>query len=707
MNRTPQRSTERSAQDFPSRADAALGLDHPGQACPSLRVLRRLAPRLQVAALQEALPHALPSERDMLAAALLELALPNPFDSGPAKVPLLMRFRGLLGLGAEGPAAPELARAALVGRWALLTDEIRKVAMTLGSGNWEDPVAAALTSDDPVARRSAAVFVRSSGLGVGVDSLAGLLVDPNPEVAREAELALLGLAAAAADVGGGGDALEQAVAKAAAGFGVHRRLGPVLAALLLADRRTVRRGAAIAAWLEREASLGAGASRGALRTGNPGLFRLRAWELLKDERWAPACRIRIARVETVADHELLLDDWHLGLNPRRAQAAGPLVSGSSDRILPRAGAFSRLSAGARVGAMHMAGELSATAADRAELCGVALGDRDVRVRVVAADAAPMAGVADFAFDPDERVARRAVLRGSAVGEPLPRHARVTDADLAAVHRAGALARSARATVSAWAMQDLARSELHSRLAVAAMAQAGRVSLQAALGELVERAEPQRAMQIIEHVRRAGLTRELAPAIGRRFKDQTEDARLAATCIAALSDAPAQHAWPAIEAALGSTEPRVRANAVEAAAKQMARAQATGDRFGMLIEHKSDPHHRVRANLLRAWILQGPDADVAWERFRSMLGDRDTMSRLAAAWLASRVLPGASVRIGAARWDELVGQIEGVAAGDSEPRVRDRAYALSEQLRGEREALWAPAQHERGTTTPRSAWEEAA
>ena len=132
----------------------------------------------------------------MLAAALLELALPNPFDSGPTPVPLLMRFRGLFGLSAEGPAAPELARAALVGRWALLPDEIRKVAMTLGSGNWEDPVAAALTSDDPVARRSAAVFVRSSGLGGGVDSLAGLLVDPNPEVAREAELALLGLAVA-------------------------------------------------------------------------------------------------------------------------------------------------------------------------------------------------------------------------------------------------------------------------------------------------------------------------------------------------------------------------------------------------------------------------------------------------------------------------------------------------------------------------------
>ena len=136
---------------------------------------------------------------------------------------------------------------------------------------------------------------------------------------------------------------------------------------------------------------------------------MRAWELLKDERWAPACRIRIARVETVADHELLLEDWHLGLNPSRAKAAVPLVSGSSDRLLPRVGAFARLSDGARLGAMHLAGELSATAAERGELCSVALGDRDVRVRVVAANVAPLAGVADFAFDPDERVARRAVL----------------------------------------------------------------------------------------------------------------------------------------------------------------------------------------------------------------------------------------------------------------------------------------------------------
>ncbi|MFZ4574153.1 MAG: hypothetical protein ACOYN0_07130, partial [Phycisphaerales bacterium] len=570
MNRTPQTTIESRAQGSPDHALDARGLVLPGQGSLPLRVLRRLPPRLQIAALEAALGHALPAERPFLAAALVELAIASPFGAPGVPVPFLARIKRFLGVSDRSTPAPREAAQALVSRWLVLPEEVRRVVATLPASVRAQAVAAAAASADHDARQSAAAFIRADPLPQTFAYLAPMLADQIGSVSREAEISLLSVAAACVqdplDANWLAD-LETAAAKGAAGFGTHKRLGAVISALLLSDRRRLRDATSpVRAWIEGEASLATGVTRGALRAGVAGEFRLRAWELLADVRWAPACRIRLARAESFADHELVLSDWHLAMSPRRAREAEPLASGESGRLLPRPSAFARLSPSARHGAVRLASVLGTPVSDRAELCAAALSDSDSGVRLAAADAAPIASLPDFMFDPDERVARRAMLRGSSLGEPYSRHSRITDAEIAASRTASALMRSSRATISSWANHDLARADLHARLAVAALASSGVTHLRAALGSLVETAPAAESLRAIENARRAGLAGELAPAIIRRLRDAATDTRLAATCIAALSDAPNAAAWPIIESALAAPDARVRANAVEAAAK---------------------------------------------------------------------------------------------------------------------------------------------
>lgn len=698
MGRTPQRTHEaapvpRVAADPTQEANA-----FPGQgALLQLRILRRLSPDLQVAALEAALAHALPAESHHLAAALLELALPSPFDSAPASVPLVARIRRVFRRSLDATDLQDLAVGALLRRWALLSDEIREVAVTLPADRWLAPLSQALTDEEPASRLSAARFSRDTHAVPDPVGLASLLNDPEGDVAREAEEALLSIAAALAlsDAPRGRHRadLEHAVAMGATGFGTHRRVGAVIAAILLADRSALRSpSSAIAKWWERESALGVGVSRGLLRSGNAGLFRRRAWEWVVDPRWTSACLLRLGRAETVDDHEQTLSDWHLALNPRRAKAVRAMYSSSSPGLLPNPESMPCIGAGARFGAMVIAAETGAPAKERADLVLAALNDEDTWTRLGAANAAPVAALPDLQFDPDERVARRAILLASQVGESAARHGRVPEDASEQVRRAAALSRSSRALVSAWAAHELSRCELHASLAVASMSQHARRASVAALAEMVADADGANATRAVVAARRAGLATELLPTLVGRLQDPATDHRLAATCVAALGDTTSGAALGAIERSLAHPEPRVRANAVEAVAKQIARANAGHEIVRRFIELKSDPHHRVRANSLRAWIINGAGSDEAWEGLHSMLTADLAPSRLAAAWLAARLLPGARARLGPARWDTLAGQVQHMALQDPEPRVRDRAFALSDQLRSEWRDSWAAVRH---------------
>jgi len=602
-------------------------------------------------------------------------------------------------------------------------------------------------------RRSIALLAGDAG-DAGLAAGASLMVgDSDPGVSAAAERALLLLAMASVR-GGAGEGLERAldgaleagrgsefgrgvgvglvgdredvlraVAEGAAGFADHRRRGVVLAAALLLDGRTGRGrdrgGVALRAWLDDGGHPSHDGVRAALRWSKVPLMRLRALEWIGRDGLAGASADRLSKSQGAFEHELVLAASHLGLRPARrgrlariaiatkrvpGEAGGrPRTVLVRDAALPPAGVLAGLSLEARRGLPRFAGMLKPDLGAVRMGLEPLVGDADAITRHAAARAMPPGGVADFCFDRDARVAGTAALLSGldGVGARTPRGAG-REAERERVVRA--LGRSEHASVRGWA--DAAAALLPGAATAAGRLDARRAMgvdrpgfVAALRGRMTGAAGPGRLATVML-TRAFGLGQELegelVELLARADAGDEDAARIAATAVAALGDVTTPAASAAVRGSLRHADGRVRANAVEAAARQ---GRRTGSEAGAivampaaLIELKRDAHHRVRANAVRAALAggiegRGSDGGRGAADLASMLGDARPMHRLAGAWLAGRVMPGSGRERLGERWPELHARVAEAARFDADGRVRARAAACSARLDAEMRGAW--------------------
>jgi len=228
----------------------------------------------------------------------------------------------------------------------------------------------------------------------------------------------------------------------------------------------------------------------------------------------------------------------------------------------------------------------------------------------------------------------------------------------------------------------------------------------------------RAMHL---ARRLGITADVelhVRSIASSAERTADHLRNVAQAVTVLGDIATPTSHAALVSAVTHQDARVRANAVEALAKHArlmpvpaistpAVAQPAQHPWAEL---KTDSHHRVRANAVRAALM----AAISGEELRreqalfeakadavgsgvdalaSMLSDDRSMHRLAGAWLAWKVLPaGGPLRLHE-RWPEMVGRIAEVAQSDVEPKVRARAARCAQLVEA---SLAAASMHAPGT-----------
>lgn len=448
---------------------------------------------------------------------------------------------------------------------------------------------------------------------------------------------------------------------------------------------------------------------------------------------------------------------HLGLRPRRrrllglvrivttgnAQAAsGDRTSASpapspaatlgavaSGQALPESRMLASLDETCRAGAAALAGLVEADDHTRSALLREALSDDSSHVRLRALGTIPRAELAHYCFDQDPYVARSAMLRWSTAGMGL--RGRAEPGERARIARV--LARSPHPAVRRLAEQELPRETPWMAHSPASRASAWRLAVRerdTLLGHVRRRVKQARPAEgnaqnspggVDEQVsailvaRRLGLARVIAMDLAELLEPATHAAtsgRVAATAAAALGDVDDAVSRGVLRRALAHPDPRVRANAVEAIGVQrMAVEDATTGRdrdYGSLIELKADPHHRVRANAIRA-LLQLPPAcpkerraakradgvlegkpriyePVAVDALSAMLCDERAGHRLAGVWLAGRVLASGQQRLGPS-WSGLNARLAEIGAHDTDPRVRERARGVCDRMSAVIRAAW--------------------
>ncbi|MDX2130502.1 MAG: hypothetical protein SFY69_00430 [Planctomycetota bacterium] len=562
-----------------------------------------------------------------------------------------------------------------------------------------------------------------------------LLTDPSSEVRRAAERGLLGLALRAAGVRGGPDVeralfepmrssrgdevaearrellgvtpcevftgpvegLELAVAQAVARFPEHRRRGVLLALAALLDRRAWRFGvdergtltdgrAALAGVFNRQDAETASALRTMLASSRLPVCALRALEWLTVDALAPACVRRLAGEGPSHETEALLASAHLTLHPRRAarlkkialraRVRGGRVQLPTRTRLPAVAALRDMAAPARRGLVRWLASVDADAPTVLGALAPLLADPDPSVRHGAMLAAPRRLGVDFCFDPDERVAGGAVLRLSTGWADAPR------ANAGTIRRAGSFARSPHARVRrlaaeepAWESRGAGAASAWGRLCARRLLQRDPAGLMAGLLAALTGADDAAACEGVQMARWLELANDCAPAL-RALAGNGAMARGSASALMALGELDDESSGRVLREALASDDPRRRANASDALARRCRRGV---DQPDALVEMKHDPHHRVRATIVRAALcdwLGAWSADSAMIDLGGLLGSAHAHDRLAGAWAAGRVRP--EVRP-ARRWRELAPRLVEIASGDEDARVRARAYAAACRL----------------------------
>lgn len=175
------------------------------------------------------------------------------------------------------------------------------------------------------------------------------------------------------------------------------------------------------------------------------------------------------------------------------------------------------------------------------------------------------------------------------------------------------------------------------------------------------------------VRRLQLTSGIQPLL-LELAD-ADDPQISSAAVSALADAPTSPSVETIRRMLHHQHDRVRANAIDAMSA-VHRKRPGSDRAATLVEvlippHALSRHNRERANALRAWLRHAPtgqQALLATDRLRDMLYDHDPMHRISAIWVAGR-----------SRRVELADELSDLARNEPASPVRQRAATALRRL----------------------------
>ncbi len=404
------------------------------------------------------------------------------------------------------------------------------------------------------------------------------------------------------------------IVTAAQGFQKHRSLAPVAAALAAADRLHLRSNTALATWMQSEANVGSGAVRAAMRRESGDHAAARALELVSCPVWQSACLHALLRVPTPIQFAHAADIGHLLENPARAAALRTaFVRLRPQRLLPPSSSRVVSTGAVRWASLVPRGvECLPTAVKLSPLARL----------VASKHAAPAADETDpivlharFVFSSPAGTLheRRSVAGSNPIVDRFSSphadldHAIASDRRLHSEHGAAACLR--------W------RTRLRD----------DRFSAITELRRHCDAAPTESHIALIGLVRRLALVSELSGWLGAvALRSKGDDHRSVATAVAALGDADGPAVRKVLSMLCGHHDSRIRANAVESLGRLIRRGDADAT---LLVDTKPDPHHRVRANAIRALFSH----DAAVERWLfDMLVDDRVSHRIASAWVARRV-----------------------------------------------------------------------
>lgn len=676
--------------------------------------------RLQVAALGEGLKVGQGVECQRLAIRLIEIA---GFGRGGMAEKALGPVELLAGLSDRWRARHgESALRALAMGWSNLDADMRRLAVALGRRRWVAVVKTMGEDSDAGVRMTAlkiAMDTGDPGFGVMVCSMLG---DEHSKVRLGADKTLIGLVlgmfghldaemlgeefAAIRDrartplLGDAGVlelercAMLSGIADAAWSFASHRCRSPLLASLLLMDRRggtTIERRAfeKMRRLLSERNHPSHMPMRTVLRTTAAPILRERALRWLVIDPIAGVAGARLEVAESMAEHRAVLDQMHLCVRPMRARALkkvriatrqvdgtvelesrAPMLGGDGD-----GDGYGLLEPGSKRGYIRWVSMVDVDGSVRRRELERVMADVDGLVRLHGCCVADALDLADYLYDQHEAVSRHAANRWSSVGSVAPM---VGSASWTRRMQTG---RVNERSGSAW-VRRVAREEVERLSMEMAWVPASRLA-----ARRLYHTDPAKFVRFVREMlhqparREAGLGVILALGLEKRFEmdlvalaEGTEsgifggDARVGAWLVRGLSGIDSEAARRAVERSLESEDQRVVANAIESVHTPVE----------VLAEYKGDAHHRVRSSAIRRMVLSGGGDGLvagAAEDLSAMLQDSRVMHRLAGVWAAQRVMePKAMGRLRRefGGWREMVMSLNEMTLHEVDDAVRGRA-----------------------------------
>lgn len=594
----------------------------------------------------------------------------------------------------DRPDAPSDALAALISHWKHVPERLTESVSTIRAPLLATAAQRVLVSADAAHRRSLVDFCESAqtpGLYLVLATLAG---DTSASVAAGAQRALRDAVLAACPRDGSSHVssdsarreLEDSVVAALSVPPEVRTRAVMLAALALLDSRTLasKSTSPLKAWF---CSDDGRALSTVVSSPRSALARRRAWEWLKHRHLRTASSTRLLssnHVPTPAEHETVLVASHLALNPARScRDLG--ARDTKSRLLPSRADVHLLSPQALRGLARFAIATDAPAAARKEAAESLLTSEDTALRHSLTRAVAPGTLEDMSFDENGRVARAAFLRWSmagdrAAGDPLARRMTFFEDPRRSRHLENC-SRSAHPALRAFATQELlALTETPAVNALARMRSRRRLAREGTayirqLGDTARSGAEPDAIRAVLTLRRLSLLNKVEADLLTAAEDSTRP-RLRATVASALGELNSPGAREAISALFSAADDRVRANAVEAAARAARHGHVPGWQVNAFL---ADNHHRIRANALRAAFVeskprQESEHAKAQTELASMIADPRPMHRLAAAWLGARLLSNGRLEPLSKAGRDFYACVRDLAASDSDARTRSRAQA---------------------------------
>jgi HEAT repeat protein len=710
----------------------------------------------RVRALSDTLAVASPDECDALAVELIELAIgPGELEPIASVGPIHALVRPIQHLARRHrEQRTQPARLELVRRWSVLSDHCKETALAIGRSGWDDAIDSLVGAEATADRLAVTQMVSDLGQPDKVGALVALINDADEAIAKAAEAGLVRAAGRVAGVrviegrSRGSDrdlcetgadvsasarrTFERDLLRAIAGVNTHHRRGVLLAALIalgeprLGDAADEDR--PLITWLNNRDDPSHMNLRSVFRRAREPMVRARAWHWLTREPIAAAALDRLARAETLEEHEVVLKQGHLATHPVRQRRLGmvkvrprvtaresgveqhdgtastglELVRWPSAGPIPSASMVRSLSAGARRQLPRWASALKMDAASRQRAIDPLLSDPSELVRHAAVRAASVRALVDFCFDSNPCVAATALLRASNVGEKdLGRDPGM------GLKLAQRLERHPSPMIRQLATQERERvdpwgASVASRVCARRQLRDDRDTMLSQMHERITSGDASQRVRAIALCRMLNLSEtlevELQTCLLGRSAWSKDDLRVAATAVTALGDAGTPTARRLVEDALTHAGNRVRANAVEALSHC---TQASSDLavqdpgvYASMIELKSDANHRVRANAIRA--LLSPSAGAARSRIYepaaveglvSMLSDDRRMHRVAGLWLTGKMIVcGGAAGIGS-DLSRVVSRVADLAGADDDSDVRERASSCARMLLESTKSRW--------------------